>query len=90
MAETELVIDHIGARGDGLALIEGRRVALPFTLPGERLRAKVAGDRGDGICRNTPLRTRGGRVNAQRAHTSAAPRKLVSGFRNRQCTNSRP
>ncbi|GAB4528393.1 MAG: class I SAM-dependent RNA methyltransferase [Amphiplicatus sp.] len=42
----ELVIDHLGARGDGMATAEGRSVFVPYTLPGERVRARIAGERG--------------------------------------------
>ncbi|MBB5518119.1 class I SAM-dependent RNA methyltransferase [Amphiplicatus metriothermophilus] len=42
----ELVIDHLGARGDGVATVEGRGVFVPYTLPGERVRARIAGERG--------------------------------------------
>lgn len=44
---TELAIESIGIRGDGLAHHEGRRVHVPFSLPGERIRARVEGDRGE-------------------------------------------
>lgn len=42
----ELVIDHLGARGDGVAAAEGRSVFVPYTLPGERVRARIAEERG--------------------------------------------
>ena len=42
----ELVIDHLGAQGDGVAQgPSGRPVYIPFALPGERVRARLAGDR---------------------------------------------
>lgn len=52
----EVVIDRIGARGDGVATAEigGRERSLfvPFSLPGERLIAKPLQDRGEGVaCR---------------------------------------
>jgi 23S rRNA (uracil1939-C5)-methyltransferase len=42
----ELDIAAMGARGDGLAAGEGRLFA-PFALPGERVRARVTGDRAE-------------------------------------------
>lgn len=41
----EVVIGRIGAQGDGVAE-PGRPLYVPFTLPGERVRAEIAGDRG--------------------------------------------
>lgn len=32
-----LTIDHIGHRGDGVALVDGRPVYIPYALPGERV-----------------------------------------------------
>ncbi len=43
-AATELEIDHVGARGDGVA--EGP-VYLPFTLPGERVQVRFDDGRGE-------------------------------------------
>ncbi|HWK48067.1 MAG TPA: class I SAM-dependent RNA methyltransferase [Stellaceae bacterium] len=42
----ELAIDRLGSGGDGLASLDGQRVAVPFALPGERVRARLmrAGD----------------------------------------------
>jgi 23S rRNA (uracil1939-C5)-methyltransferase len=40
-----LTITSLGAQGDGIAEHEGRRVFLPFTLPGERVSAEIEGDR---------------------------------------------
>jgi 23S rRNA (uracil1939-C5)-methyltransferase len=48
-AEHEVVIEAIGARGDGVARLGGTRVFVPFTLPGDRLRVRIAGRRGDGL-----------------------------------------
>lgn len=47
MANQELLIDHIGAKGDGMALVGGQRIAVPFTLPGERVRVSLEGERAD-------------------------------------------
>lgn len=43
-----LVIDSVGARGDGVAQHNGRAVYLPFTAPGDRVRARLATSRGEG------------------------------------------
>lgn len=40
-----LVIDHLGAQGDGRAQLEGRWVSVPFTLPGETVEVRGEGDR---------------------------------------------
>lgn len=49
-AETlEVVIERLGAQGDGIGRTEdGRTVYVPFTLPGERVRATLTDKRGDG------------------------------------------
>ena len=41
-------IASLGAQGDGIAETGHGRVFVPFTLPGERVRAEIAGRRGDG------------------------------------------
>jgi 23S rRNA (uracil1939-C5)-methyltransferase len=46
--EVTLTVESIGARGDGIASHEGRSVYLPLTAPGDRVRARLAGSRGDG------------------------------------------
>lgn len=43
MKPVTLTIDSLGAQGDGLALHEGERVHVPFTLPGERVEAALTG-----------------------------------------------
>jgi 23S rRNA (uracil1939-C5)-methyltransferase len=45
----ELTIDDIGARGDGLADLDGRRVYVPLTVPGDRVRVRLGNTRGDGV-----------------------------------------
>jgi 23S rRNA (uracil1939-C5)-methyltransferase len=45
----EVVIEAIGARGDGVARRGGARVFVPLTLPGDRLRVRIVGRRGDGL-----------------------------------------
>ncbi|MBF0562712.1 MAG: class I SAM-dependent RNA methyltransferase [Alphaproteobacteria bacterium] len=42
----ELTIDSVGAQGDGVATFKGGPVYIPYTLPGERIRASLAGQRG--------------------------------------------
>ena len=44
----ELEVERIGAQGDGVARWRGERVYLPFTLPGERVRARLGLRRGGG------------------------------------------
>lgn len=48
-AVVELSIESLGARGDGLASLDGNRVFVPFALPGERVRVEVAGASRDGV-----------------------------------------
>lgn len=45
----ELVIDRLGAAGDGVARHQGRTVYVPFTLPGERVAVRLGAPRGDGV-----------------------------------------
>ncbi len=40
------MIEAMGARGEGLAHRDGARIFVPYTLPGERVRADVQGERG--------------------------------------------
>jgi 23S rRNA (uracil1939-C5)-methyltransferase len=44
-----LDIREIGARGDGIAELDGRRYFVPFTLPGETVEAEPREKRGEGI-----------------------------------------
>ncbi len=44
----ELVVERIGARGDGIALDQGEPVFLPFTAPGDRVTARLGMRRGGG------------------------------------------
>jgi 23S rRNA (uracil1939-C5)-methyltransferase len=46
--EVTLVIDSVGARGDGIAEHDGRSIYLPFTAPGDRVRARLGTSRGEG------------------------------------------
>lgn len=45
MKHETIEISAIGARGDGLGDIDGTRVIVPFTLPGERVRIAREGER---------------------------------------------
>lgn len=47
--EVEVVIDGIGARGDGLATAAGHRLYVPLAAPGDRLRVRTGIRRGDGL-----------------------------------------
>ena len=48
--EIEVEIEEIGARGDGIAhLPDGTRVFVPYTVPGDRVVARVAAGDGEGI-----------------------------------------
>src|SRR5437016_12182502 len=44
----ELEIERVGARGDGIAEYDGEPVFLPFTAPGDRVRARLGVRRGGG------------------------------------------
>jgi 23S rRNA (uracil1939-C5)-methyltransferase len=46
-ADMDLVIFEVGARGDSIAHVEAGPLYIPFGLPGERVRARVAGERGE-------------------------------------------
>lgn len=45
----ELLVESLGARGDGIARHGDDRVFLPFTLPGDRVRARLEKAGGDGV-----------------------------------------
>lgn len=45
----EVEIEEIGARGDGVARLNGEQVFVPFTVPGDRVVARVEGRRGEGL-----------------------------------------
>jgi len=44
----ELTVERVGARGDGIAEHAGRPVYLPFTAPGDRVRARLGAPRDEG------------------------------------------
>ncbi len=45
----EAVIESLGARGDGVARLGGVPLFIPYTLPGEHVRARIEGKRADGM-----------------------------------------
>ena len=47
-AELEVVIDRLGARGDGIAETKDGVLYIPLTLPGERVRVRPGAKRGEG------------------------------------------
>lgn len=47
--QVEVTVEGLGAKGDGLATIDGRPLFLAQTLPGERVLARVTGERGGGF-----------------------------------------
>jgi 23S rRNA (uracil1939-C5)-methyltransferase len=47
-AEAVVVIDRVGARGDGIARHAGSSVYVPFAAPGDRVRIRLGERRGDG------------------------------------------
>ena len=50
MADPSVVlrVESVGVRGDGIAMHEGERVYLPFTAPGDVVRARLGPRRSDG------------------------------------------
>ncbi len=44
----ELAVETLGAQGDGIAHWRGEPVFLPFTVPGDRVRAEIGARRGAG------------------------------------------
>ena len=45
----DLTIETLGARGDGIARLGDAAIFVPFTVPGERIRARIESRRGDGF-----------------------------------------
>lgn len=45
----EVEITAIGARGDGVARLGDDQVFVPFTIPGDKVVARIEGKRGDGL-----------------------------------------
>jgi predicted RNA-binding protein with TRAM domain len=48
---TDVDIDTVAVSGDGVATVDGRRVTVPFTIPGERVRIRL-----DGTLRSLAIR----------------------------------
>ena len=46
--EIDLAIEELGARGDGIGRAGGDTIYVPYTAPGDRVRARIEGRRGDG------------------------------------------
>jgi 23S rRNA (uracil1939-C5)-methyltransferase len=62
---TTVEIESLDSAGDGVARLEGRRISIPFTIPGERVRIRVDARRGERtaatpveIIRSSPHRVR--------------------------------
>lgn len=47
--QVEVTVDTLGARGDGVTQLDGRPVYLPMTLPGDRVIARIQGERAGGL-----------------------------------------
>lgn len=47
--QMELIVEALGAKGDGLGSADGRPLFLPQTVPGDRVLARVTGERGGGF-----------------------------------------
>jgi 23S rRNA (uracil1939-C5)-methyltransferase len=47
--QCEVAIEELGARGDGVARLGTARIFVPLALPGDRLRVRIIGRRGDGL-----------------------------------------
>ncbi|MZR32118.1 23S rRNA (uracil(1939)-C(5))-methyltransferase RlmD [Sneathiella litorea] len=45
----DLTIDHIGSSGDGIAEKDGKRYYIPFTVPGDRVKASLVEEHGNGF-----------------------------------------
>ena len=52
--QSTLTIDHLGSHGEGVAEHDGRKVFVPFTLPGEREAVEIDGERGALLRVETP------------------------------------
>lgn len=46
---TELLIERLGHRGDGVAHHDGQPVFVPYALPGERVEAEIRGERAEAV-----------------------------------------
>ncbi|HIC79883.1 MAG TPA: TRAM domain-containing protein, partial [Kiloniellaceae bacterium] len=41
--QVEVVVESLGAKGDGLAICDGRPLFVPMTLPGDRVAVRITG-----------------------------------------------
>lgn len=49
MRNAEMVIESLGARGDGVARLGDDLVFVPYTVPGDKVLVRIEGKRGDGL-----------------------------------------
>src|SRR5690606_36656210 len=54
MMKTNATIESLGHRGEGIAIVDGRKVFVHFALPGEEVELDVEGDRGTLLAVQTP------------------------------------
>jgi 23S rRNA (uracil1939-C5)-methyltransferase len=47
--QVELTVERVGGRGDGLAELDGLPVFVPLTVPGDRVRVRIEGERAGGL-----------------------------------------
>jgi 23S rRNA (uracil1939-C5)-methyltransferase len=47
--ETVMTIDRLGGQGDGIGMVEGQTVYVPYGVPGDRLRVRLGQRRGQGV-----------------------------------------
>lgn len=47
--QVELTVERIGGRGDGLAVLDGLPVFIPFTVPGDRVRVRIGSEKAGGL-----------------------------------------
>ena len=45
----EVTVDHLGARGDAVAIDTGDTLFIPYGVPGDRLKVRTLGKQGDGL-----------------------------------------
>jgi 23S rRNA (uracil1939-C5)-methyltransferase len=84
--EFDLDIETMSVEGDGVARVGGEPVYVPFTIPGERVRARVRGGRFGTLVsvlrasphRVTPKCAHFGPVREERAQSPRAPRSASS------------
>jgi 23S rRNA (uracil1939-C5)-methyltransferase len=73
MRDVEGVIERMGGQGHGVLIKDGERFYVPFTVPGDRIAAKVGEPRGDGFAAQLSVLEAAGpeRIEAQCAHFQA-------------------